>query len=59
MTAMEVRIKEMELSAMVDVAYNRLIENPKTDLSWMDADAKYREAFKEWSAMADEALNRI
>jgi hypothetical protein len=59
MTTMEVRIKEMELSAMVDVAYNRLMENPKTDLSWMDADAEYRHTFKEWSRMADEALKRI
>lgn len=59
MTTMELRIKEMERSAMVDVAYNRLIENPKTDLSWMDADAKYRKAFKEWSKIADEALKRI
>ena len=59
MTTMELRIKEMELSAMVDVAYNRLMENPKTDLSWMDADAKYRKAFKEWSKIADEALKRI
>ena len=31
MTTMELRIKEMELSAMVDVAYNRLMEN----LGWM------------------------
>ena len=58
MTAMEVRIKEMELSAMVDVAYNNM-KNANTDTSWMDADAKYREAFKAWSTMADEALNRI
>lgn len=59
MTTMELRIKEMELSAMMNVAYNRLRENPKTDLSWMDADAKYREAFKEWSKVADELLKRI
>lgn len=59
MTTMELRIKEMELSVMVDVAYERLKRNPQTDLSWMDADAKYREAFKEWSKIADELLKRI
>lgn len=59
MTTMELRIKEKELSAMVDVAYNRLRENPKTDLSWMYADAEYRHTFKEWSRIADEMLKRI
>lgn len=58
MTTMEIRIKEMELSAMVNVAYDNM-KNANTNTSWMDADAKYREAFKTWSAMADEALNRI
>ena len=59
MTTMELRIKEMELRTMVDVAYNRLRENPQTDLSWMDADAKYRKAYEEWSKIADEVLKRI
>ena len=59
MTAMELRIKEMELSAMVDGAYNRLMENSKTDVAWMYADAEYRKAFKEWSRVADEALKSI
>lgn len=59
MTTMELRIKEMELSAMVDVAYNRLMENSKTDVARMYADAEYRKAFKEWSRVADEALKRI
>ena len=58
MTTMEMRAKEMELSAMVDVAYNNM-KNANTDTSWMDADAKYREAFKAWSAMADEMLKNI
>lgn len=59
MTTMEVRAKEMELSAMVNKAYDRLMENSKTDVAWMYADAEYRKAFKEWSRVADEALKRI
>lgn len=58
MMTMEMRAKEMELSAMVDVAYNNM-KNANTDTSWMDADEKYREAFKAWSTMADEMLKNI
>lgn len=59
MTTMEVRTKEMKLSAMVNKAYERLMDNSKTDIARMYADAEYRKAFKEWSKVADEALKRI
>ena len=59
MTTMEVRAKEMKLSAMVNRAYDRLMENSKTDVARMYADAEYRKTFKEWSKVADEALKRI
>lgn len=59
MTTMELRAKEMELSAMVNRAYDRLMKNSKTDVARMYADAEYRKTFKEWSKVADEALKRI
>lgn len=59
MMAMEVRAKERELSARVNRAYDRLMDNSKTDVARMYADAEYRKAFKEWSKIADEALKRI
>lgn len=59
MMAMEVRAKERELSARVNRAYDRLMDNLKTDVAQMYADAEYRKAFKEWSRVADEALKSI
>jgi len=59
MMAMEVRAKERELSARVNRAYDRLMDNSKTDVARMYADAEYRKAFKEWSRVADEALKSI
>ena len=59
MMAMEVRAKERELSARVNRAYDRLMDNSKTDVAQMYADAEYRKAFKEWSKVADEALKSI
>ena len=59
MMAMEVRAKERELSARVNRAYDRLMDNSKADVAQMYADAEYRKAFKEWSRVADEALKRI
>ena len=59
MMAMEVRAKERELSARVNRAYDRLMDNSKTDVAQMYVDAEYRKAFKEWSRVADEALKSI
>lgn len=59
MMAMEVRAKERELSARVNRAYDRRMDNSKTDVARMYADAEYRKAFKEWSKVADEALKNI
>lgn len=59
MMAMEVRAKERELSARVNRAYDRLMDNSKNDVAQMYADAEYRKAFKEWLKVADEALKSI